>query len=99
VDVPGRPAYEADVYIGWDPQTGQYVCVWLDTYGGISSQSLGRATPGGETIPLVFTERDSPGRFYTAFAYHRSSDGWTWQMDAQQDTVTTPFARVTLTPK
>lgn len=64
-DAQGRPAYEADVYIGWDPQTNQYVCVWLDVFGGISTQSLGRATRQGDVIPFVFTNRDGRGGFHT----------------------------------
>jgi hypothetical protein len=97
-DAAGKPAYEADVYIGWDAQANQYVCAWLDVFGGISTQSIGRATRGGDAIPFVFTNRDDRGGFHTTMAYQRATDSWTWRMDnVAADGTESPFARVALT--
>src|SRR5918995_1161802 len=40
-DVENPPAYEATVFIGWDPLQERYVVHWLDVFGGRSSQTLG----------------------------------------------------------
>ncbi|MGJ3627802.1 hypothetical protein AB5I41_14030 [Sphingomonas sp. MMS24-JH45] len=39
----GRPRYEATVYIGWNQPTSKYGIVWLDDFGGLSTQSVGLA--------------------------------------------------------
>lgn len=30
-DAQGRPAYEALVYLTWEPSRGEYSCLWLDS--------------------------------------------------------------------
>ena len=91
----GQPAYEATVFIGWDQPSSQYACVWLDTYGGVSSQSIGNAKRNGDEIPFLF--KFSTGPFHTTFSYIAQKDSWTWQMDSEDNGHLTPFARVTLT--
>jgi hypothetical protein len=92
----GAPEYEADVYVGWDAQARQYVCVWLDVFGGASTESIGRAAPSGDSIPFVFSH-DGAESFRNTFAYRRADDAWEWRMDNVKDGARTPFARVTLT--
>ncbi|MGD0757978.1 MAG: hypothetical protein ABR921_03650 [Candidatus Sulfotelmatobacter sp.] len=41
----GDPQYEATVFVGWNEKTRQYSCVWLDVYGGLTSESIGVADP------------------------------------------------------
>jgi hypothetical protein len=94
----GQPAYEATVFVGWDEPASEYVCVWMDDYGGIYAQSLGHAKRSGNEIPFVFTLRDG-GSFHTTFAYDRSTDRWQWRMDAEQKGELQPFARVKLVRK
>lgn len=94
----GQPQYEANVYIGWDPAAGEYACVWLDTWGGASAQSLARAKRDGDTIPFLFRDKDG-SLFHTTFLYDRSADTWEWRMDAEQNGTTKPFARVKLVRK
>ena len=31
LDAQGRPAYEAIVYLTWEPSRGEYSCLWLDS--------------------------------------------------------------------
>jgi len=94
----GQPAYEANVYIGWDPASGEYACVWLDTWGGASTQSLGRAKRKGDLIPFLFTDKDG-SLFHTTFLYDMGADTWEWRMDAEQNGAMKPFARVKLVRK
>src|SRR5579863_6787257 len=55
----GVPTYEANVFIGWDQKLAQYVCVWLDTYGGMSPESFAGARRHGDEIPFIFKGTDS----------------------------------------
>jgi hypothetical protein len=95
----GQPAYEANVYIGWDQASGDYVCVWLDVYGGISSQSIGRSKPNGNEISFVFRDSSNTDNFHTKFIYNTSSDTWQWLMDNVDKGQLKPFADVILTRK
>ena len=94
----GKPQYEATVFVAWDPPSRNYVCVWLDVYGGMSPQSIGRATRSGNELPFVFHEANGD-TFRTTFAAGKTLDSWSWRMDAEDKTGTKPFARVTLTRK
>lgn len=94
----GRPAYEAIVYLGHDPRTGEYAALWMDNtaYGAFRPAGLGRARATGDSIPFVFTSSPTV-RFHNTFVYDRHADRWAWHMDDDSAGVRRPFARVTLT--
>lgn len=94
-----RPLYEAYVYVGWDDAAKEYVCVWLDVFGGISSQSFGRAKACGDEIPFVFKNDKDGGAFYTTFKYNKDEKSWQWTMDSEKEGKRQAFARVKLTRK
>jgi hypothetical protein len=97
-DAAGKPAYEADMYIGWDAKARQYLCVWLDVFGGMSIESLGRATRRGDEIPFIFTSPEGREALHNTFAYDRAADRWEWRIDnIDASGAASPFARVTLT--
>ena len=81
-DAKGAAAYEAMVFIGWDPDSSEYACLWLDSTGGggLSAPVIGHAKRGGDEIPFVFRSPDGSA-FHTTFAYDRTTDagsgGWT----------------------
>ena len=94
----GSPVYQAKVFIGWDAGKKIYDVVWLDDYGSISTQSLGYATPNGNSLAFVFHNRDDAGGFHTTFTWH--PENGTWSMDMDNMTAagkTETFARTTLT--
>lgn len=93
----GSPFYQATVYIGWDAKLRQYVCVWLDDYGSISTQSLGHAPRAGDAIAFVFQDRDDSGTFHTTFTWHKADSSWTMDMDQETGGRLSPFARTVLT--
>jgi hypothetical protein len=91
----GNAAYEAIVYIGREPKTGQYSCLWLDTTAVISPGSpIGIAFRRGDELPFLFQTKGDT--FHTTFAYHRDSDTWEWRMDDEKNGALHPFARVKL---
>jgi hypothetical protein len=92
----GRPRYEATVYIGWNQPIAKYGIVWLDDFGGLSTQSIGLATKVGDQLPFVFTNTD--GSFTrTTMTYNPASKGWTWTIDEDRAGKLSRFAALTLT--
>lgn len=96
-DAQGRPAYEALVYLTWEPSRGEYSCLWLDSTSnvGLSNGVVGRAKPSGDELRLLFKFADG-STFHTTFAYDRKADAWQWKMDGEEKGQLAPFARVTL---
>ena len=92
----GRPRYEATAYIGWNQPTSKYGIVWLDDFGGLSAQSVGLASKGGDQLPFVFTNPD--GSFTrTTMNYSSAAKGWTWTIDEDRAGKLSRFATLTLT--
>ncbi len=99
-DAQGRPEYEALVYLTWERSRGEYSCLWLDSTSneGLSNGVVGRATPAGDELRLLF-EFAAGSTFHTTFAYDRKADTWQWTMDGEEKGQLTPFARVLLRHK
>jgi len=93
----GLPDYEAMVFVGWDQPTGDYVCAWFDTYGGMGPATFGRSKRNGDEIHFLFKDKD--GVFHTRFVYHQETSSWEWRMDSEEKGGMKPFARVKLTRK
>ena len=93
----GLPAYEAMVFVGWDQNPAEYVCMWLDTYGGMYDTTIGHAKRDGNEIHFLFKSKDSV--FHTRFIYHPEAGNWEWRMDSEEKGGMKPFARVKLTRK
>lgn len=66
-------------------------------FGGISPQSLGRATRAGDAVPFVFRGPDGAPAVDNTFVFDRRADSWGWRMDNVRDGVLEPFDRVTRT--
>lgn len=92
----GAPEYEAEAYIGREPKTLVYTCVWLDVYGGLDPHSVAYGKRGGDSLPFSFHAGDGTD-FNTTFTYDRTTDTWTMNMDSGTPAKMTPFARTTLT--
>ncbi len=95
----GQPEYQADVYVGWNQASKEYGCVWLDVWGSVTPQSIGRAKPGGDEIPFLFRDKNDKVVFHTTFIYNKASDTWQWVMDNDEAGKLEPFARLKLTRK
>jgi hypothetical protein len=93
----GQPDYEAMAFVGWDQPTGDYVCAWLDTYGGMTPATFGRGKRDGNEIHFLFKDKDSV--FHTRFIYHKETSTWEWRMDSEEKGTTKPFLRAKLTKK
>ena len=97
----GLPAYEANIYIGWDQPAREYAILWLDSTAtsGFSSEGIGRAKRSGDTIPFVFKDDKNQISFRNTFTYDQKTDSWTWRLDNVRDGKDVPFGRVKLERK
>jgi hypothetical protein len=95
-----KPAYEATILIGRDPQSTEYRCLWLDNTGpwDFTSQAIGRAKRGGDNITFRFESNDSSS-VNTTFSYDKNGDAWQWSIDNETGGKARAFARVRLTRK
>jgi hypothetical protein len=81
--IPGRPAYEAEVYVGYDNASERYVIHWIDIYGGRFSETLGYGTKSGNTIKFVFEYPDGP--FHNTFTWNPESKTWHFLLEQKND--------------
>jgi len=93
----GQPDYEASPYIGWDQGASDYVCIWLDTYGGMYNANIAHAKRNGNEMHFIFKGKE--GTFHTRFIYHPESSTWEWRMDSEEKGGMKPFLRAKLTRK
>lgn len=96
-DAKDDPAYEAIVFVSWDPKTQEYICLWLDstTGGGLSAQGIAHAKKSGDSIPFLFTISPSES-IHNTFVYDRGADTWKWLIDDYANGKTEGFADVKL---
>jgi hypothetical protein len=99
-DARNQPAYEAIIFIGWDPKSSQYTCLWLDNTGSwdFTSTAIGRAKQSGDGITFRFGSNDGSS-VNTTFSYNRDADTWQWSIDNDTGGKIQTFARVRLTRK
>ena len=93
----GEPHYEATVFIGWNEKTKQYACAWMDVYGGLTTESIGVATPKENELAFVFTDEHGETSFTNTFVYDPRTNTWEDRLDNVEKGVAKPFARFNLT--
>jgi hypothetical protein len=93
----GEPQYQATIYLGWNEATKEYGCVWLDVYGGLTTESIGVASPKENELPFIFKDEKGEVTFKNEFVYDTKTNTWEWHMDNVTSGVAKPFGRVKLT--
>ena len=78
-DARNQPAHEAIIFIGWDPQSSQYTCLWLDNTAAwdFTSQGIGRAKRSGDGMTFRFESKDGSSA-NTTLSYDKNADAWQW---------------------
>jgi hypothetical protein len=93
----GEPSYDATVFIGWNEKTRQYACVWLDVYGGLTTESIGVASSKENELAFVFTDEHGETNFTNTFTYDPKTNTWDDRLDNIVKGEAKPFARFKLT--
>lgn len=95
-DAAGKPQYEAEVLLAFDPARQHYVCFWYDITGVAAPNSgTGVAKRDGDRLPFLFQYAGT--QFHTTFAWDAAAGTWTMNMDGEDKGKPVPFARTTLT--
>ena len=96
-DSSGAPAYEAIVFLRWDPKSGEYACLWLDNTEAwdFSEKGIARGKKVGDSIPLVY--KFSPHHtMQTTFTYDAHAASWRLTIDDIPDAKPHRFGDVRL---
>ena len=69
----GAPEYDAIVYIGRNPDSKQYSCLWLDTTGGngLVGWALGSVEADPTQLAFLFSDKNGDSSVHNTFAYDR----------------------------
>jgi len=81
--IPGRPLYEAEVYVGYDNASERYIIHWIDIYGGRFSEALGYGARTGNSIKFIFEYPDGP--FHNTFTWIPESKSWRFLLEQKND--------------
>jgi hypothetical protein len=96
IDASRPPQYEASLYVGYDPKTGDFVAHWLDRYGAAGARVVATGRRDGDVLVLVFPY--AQGSFRDTFT--RKKKAWTLLIESQApDGSWTTFASYELARK
>jgi hypothetical protein len=95
VDADRAPQYEADVFIGVDPQQHDFIAHWLDRFGAAGARVVGRGQRDGDRLVMIFPYVE--GAFRDTFVF-MPEGGWSLLLESQKPNGTwSTFASYTLT--
>jgi len=80
-DAAPHPAYEANLYIGIDSVSNEFVAHWLDSFGGAGARVVGTGPLSGEKIEVVYPYAE--GKFRNLFRYDPGKDQWTLLIESE----------------
>jgi hypothetical protein len=94
----GATKYDAIIYIGWNPDSRQYACLWLDSTGGngLVGWAFGHADADADKLAFLFTDKDGEPSVHNTFAYDRKTNTWRWTIENVEEGQLKPFANVKL---
>jgi hypothetical protein len=96
IDAAPKPKYEADVFIGFDPQSHDFIAHWLDRFGAAGARVVGSGKRDGRSLVIIFPYTD--GAFRDTFTYMADKAAWSLLLEAQKpDGTWSTFASYTLT--
>ena len=84
LDAAASPQYEADLYLGFDDKTGDYVGHWLDRFGAAGARVVANGHRNGEELILIFPYAD--GWFRDTFTRHPDTGTWSLLIESQART-------------
>jgi len=93
-DAAGKPQYEAEVLLAFDPAKQHFVCVWFDNTVIAGTADGGSAVREGDSLPFVF--KSPAGDFFNTMTYDAKADSWHWAMAGEVNGERKPFAELTL---
>jgi hypothetical protein len=95
IDAADVPAYEADLFLGFDAHAGDYIGHWLDRFGAAGARVVASGKRNGETLVIQFPYAEAA--FKDTFVYDPNSHTWSLLIESQAPGgAWSNFARYTL---
>lgn len=92
------PDYDAIVYIGWNRDSKQYACLWLDSTDGNGLDGIiAHAAPDTKKLVFIFPDKNGEPSIQTTFAYDRTAKSWHWTIENLDKRRLQRFANLELT--
>jgi hypothetical protein len=82
IDASADPKYEADVYIGVDPEQHDFIAHWLDRFGAAGARVVGVGKRNNEQMIIVFPY--AGGNFRDTFTFSPDSKTWSLLLESQK---------------
>jgi hypothetical protein len=82
IDATAPPQYEANLYLGFDTQAGDYVGHWLDRFGAAGARVVATGRREGEVLVIVFPYAE--GMFRDTFTRHPDRGTWSLLLESQE---------------
>ncbi len=96
IDASSPPRYEADVFIGYDPNAKDYIAHWLDRFGAAGSRVVAQGVRDGQRLVITFPY--AAGAFRDTFTWRPTTHSWSLLLESQAaDGTWATFANYTLT--
>jgi hypothetical protein len=81
IDSAKPPQYQAEVFIGYDPQAHDYIIHWLDQFGAAGARVVGTGVRKGQRLVVKFPYAE--GAFRDTFTRNIQAGTWTLLLESQ----------------
>ncbi len=82
VDAARKPAYVADVYVGYDAKQHDYIAHWLDRFGAAGARVVASGSRDGARLVIVFPYEE--GAFRDTFTWDVAARAWHLLLESQE---------------
>ncbi len=82
IDAADPPAYEADLFLGYDSHANDYIGHWLDRFGAAGARVVASGKRQGSTLIIQFPYADAA--FKDSFVYDPNKDTWSLLIESQK---------------
>jgi hypothetical protein len=82
IDAAKVPAYEADLFLGYDPHADDYIGHWLDRFGAAGARVVASGKRTGQRLVILFPYADAA--FRDTFVYDPNTDAWSLVIESQK---------------
>jgi hypothetical protein len=80
-DLGAAPAYEAELFLGFDARAGDYIVHWLDRFGAAGARVVATGKRSGEKLVVLFPYAE--GAFRNTYEFDPKSRSWSLIIESQ----------------
>lgn len=82
IDTADAPTYEADLFLGYDARTDDYIGHWLDRFGAAGARVVASGKRKGDTLVIQFPYAEAA--FKDTLVYDPNSRTWSLLIESQK---------------